>query len=135
MSFLTVLEKIGHGIVTVFKNEKPLILEMQAIAAPFEGPLLAQAINVTLTNIFNAEALGLAAGETQSTNATKLAAVVSATAPQIAPILSQLGVQSVTSQQYTDFINHLVAAANVFLTTATAPTTPAPVTGAAVSGK
>jgi hypothetical protein len=141
MSFLTVLEKIGHGIVSVFQKAEPVINLAQAVATPFEGPVLSAAINLTLNKIYAAEAIGVATAAKGNSGSAKLAFVASSIAPEVGPILAQLGVKSVSSTQYTDFVNHLVAALNVFTTEVETPAiqvpaTPiTPVTGAALSGK
>ena len=146
MSFLTVLEKIGHGIATVFEKAIPIAQEAQIVATPFENlfaPGLAQIINLTIGKIADAEALAAAAGKQSGSGATKLAYVATAIAPQIAPILSTLGVQSVSSTQYNNFVSALVSALNAFTTTTpnsnipevSQNPVPAPVTGAALAGK
>lgn len=149
MSFLTVLEKIGHDIVNVFEKAEPIVKEVQAVAAPIEAifnPALPALINTGITAISNMEAVATAAGQQNGSGATKLALVISSLASSLGPTLVSLGVDptKVTSAQYTTFVNGLVAAANAFETTqestATTPvpvtvSSTAPVTGAAVVGK
>lgn len=147
---MTVLEKVGHDIVSVFEKAAPVVEELQTIATPFENlyaPGLSQVINIAMQQIMNAEALGVKAANTTGSDQVKLASVISAIAPQVAPILAGIGVQSVSSTQYTNFVNALVAAMNAFETTTPSTTTTtatpvpvtvsstAPVTGAAVVGK
>lgn len=145
MSFMTVLEKIGSDIVSVFKKAEPIVNELQVIATPFENtyaPGLSTLVTAGITAIENAEALGVAAGNTTGSNSVKLATVISSLATTLGPTLTALGVNpsTVTTAQYTTFVNSLVAAANAFVTTqaVVTPTTPvvaqvsAPITGAAV---
>ena len=145
MSCLTVLEKAGEDIASIFKKAAPIVQEVQTIATPFENaymPGLSTLIQTGITAIGNAEALGVAAGNTTGSNAVKLASVVSSLATSLGPTLTALGVNpaTVTTAQYTTFVNSLVAASNAFITTQPAATTTpavaasvaAPVTGAAV---
>lgn len=117
MSLGTWLEKAGSDLLNVFKKAAPVVQEIQTIATPFENiyaPGLSQVINLGLTEIIQAEALAAAAGQANGSGETKLAAVIAALAPQIAPTLAAIGVTNPTSTQYTNFINALVAAANAF---------------------
>jgi hypothetical protein len=132
MSFLTVLEKAGEDIVDFFKKAEPIVSDVQAVAAPFEtliNPALPGLINLGISAITNAQALAATAGTTDQTGAVKLAAVISSLATSAGPTLSALGVNpaTVTSAQWTTFVNALVAATNAFEVTQTVPVVAAPV--------
>jgi hypothetical protein len=144
MSFMTVLEKIGHDIAVVFEKAVPIVEEAQVIATPFENlyaPGLAQIVNLAISKITTAESLAAAAGQQVGSGGTKLAFVATALAPEVAPILATLGVQSVNSTQYNNFVSALVTALNSFTTTTPSVVPPAstqvvaPVTSAAIPGK
>jgi hypothetical protein len=116
----TWLQKIGQDIVSVFKKAEPIIQVAQNVAKPFEdvyAPGLSSVIQLTLNKIVDAEALAAAAGVQNGSGAVKLAYVTSSIIPQIAPILATMGVQSVSSTQYNNFVSALVAAMNAFTTT------------------
>lgn len=155
MSFMTVLEKAGHDIVSVFKKAEPVVEELQVVATPFENmfvPGMSALVSAGLAEVAKVEALGVAADNTSGSNQVKLAAVVSTLASNSASLLEAIGVDpsKVTTAQYTNFVNGIVQASNAFQTTqeAVAPVitpvvatvTPAaipaaPVTGAAVPPK
>lgn len=124
------LNKIGSDVIHFFEKAVPIAQEVDQVAAPFItafAPALQSVISLSLTEIAKAEALGVAAGNTTGSNATKLAAVISALAPQIGPIVQAATGVAPTSTQYTTFINALVTAANSFGALSTGTTAPAPV--------
>jgi hypothetical protein len=148
MSFMSVLQKVGHDIAVVFEKAIPIAKEVQIVAAPIEAafnPALPALINMGLAGISSMEATAAAAGSQTGSGPVKLAAVIASLSQSLGPTLISLGVDpaKVTSAQYTNFVNGLVQAANAFETTQESTTsanvpvtiTSAPVTGAAVSGK
>jgi len=134
MSFMTVLDKVGEDIANIFKKAEPVVAELQTIATPFENiyaPGLATLINTGLTEIAQAQSMAVLAGQTSGSGAVKLASVIASLATSLGPVLTSLGVNTstVTSTQYTNFVNGLVQAANAFIITqATVPSTPTPTT-------
>ena len=142
----TWLNKIGTDLIHFFEKAVPVAQEVDAIAAPFinaVAPELQSAISIGLTEIAKVEALGVAASNTTGSNSVKLAAVISAVAPQISPLIASLGGKAPTATQYTNFINGLVSAANAFemieplvasvITVAAPSPVTAPQTGAVVT--
>lgn len=133
MSFMSVLEKVGHDIVVGFQKVVPIAKEVQVVAAPLESlvnPALPALINMGLNAVTNMEGLAAAAGAQNGSGAVKLAAVVSSLATTLGPTLTQLGVDpsKVNSTQYQNFVNGIVQAANAFITEQTSPTVTAPIT-------
>lgn len=140
------LDKIGKDVIHFFEKAVPVAQEVDAVAAPFItafAPALQTAISLTLTEIAKAQALGIAAGNTQGSDSVKFAAVISAIAPQLGAIIQGATGVAPTNANYTTFINSLVAAAGAFeaISTTPAPLVPgsgvmqSPVVSASPAGK
>ena len=122
MSFMTVLEKIGHDVAVGFEDAIKVFKEAQPVLAPFEAlinPALPNLLTAGANAIANIEGLAAAAGQQNGSGAVKLASVTATLANNLGPTLTALGVNptTVTSTQYTNFINAIVAASNAFVTT------------------
>lgn len=113
MSFKSILNKLGHEIVTVFQFAD----KAATLAEPFvaiANPALGALMNYTLIAVQQAEALGEAAAASANTGPAKAASVISSITPVVTSTLVSLGVpaSAVNSKTVTAYVNAFVALLN-----------------------
>jgi hypothetical protein len=159
--FVTVLEKVGgeaKKVLSWFASTKgKQIVSAVETGIELEVPASVGVINLVNTfgeEVFKAEMIGVAAGDTADTNSGKAAMVLSTVTPQILSFAQAQGLNAPTADKIAAFNDQLVAFFNAFTvkdantTTANVPQTtgalasgalkaayPTTLTGAVVAGK
>lgn len=122
---ITFLEHVGKDILAVFKEGDVIAKDIEPIIA-VALPGISSIYNMVVAAVGNAEALGSAAAATASTDAQKLANVLTAVGPTVTQTLTGFGI-AVDKSHLVAYINAVVASLNA-LPAPTAPVTvPAPV--------
>lgn len=109
-AFVSFLEKAGKDILAIFKGAEAIATDVAPII-DVAFPAIAGIYNMTVSAVGNAEALGEVAATQGSTNAQKLANVLSAITPTATQTLAGFGI-NVDKTHLTAYVNAVVASLN-----------------------